>query len=135
MTESSCEVTGLTNGTAYTFEVRALSGAGWGPWSAASSTVTPGPPPVTIVITGSRTLVQGKAGIVITGSTTGLGMGAILRPWIRFPGQPSYTKGFTSILVDAAGEFTWQRRTVKKIYVSIRTEDGSVKSNRIAIAR
>ena len=135
VTELSCEVTGLTNGTAYTFEVRALSGAGWGPWSAASSTVTPGPPPVTIVITGSRTLVQGKAGIVITGSTTGLGMGAILRPWIRFPGQPSYTKGFTSILVDTAGEFTWQRRTVKKIYVSIRTEDGSVKSNRIAIAR
>ncbi|MGA0067103.1 MAG: hypothetical protein ACO3J3_08645 [Candidatus Nanopelagicales bacterium] len=58
-----------------------------------------------------------------------------MRPWILFPGQPSYTKGFTSILVDTAGEFTWQRRTVKKIYVSIRTEDGSVKSNRIAIAR
>ena len=143
VTGLSCAVTGLTNGTAYTFEVRALNGAGWGPWSAPSQSVTPGPPPppppvpteVSIVITGSRTQVRGKPGIVVTGSTTGMGMGAILRPWMRFPGQSSYAEGSASILVDTAGEFTWQRRTGKTIYVSIRTEDGSVKSNRLVINR
>lgn len=45
---TTCEVTGLTNGTAYTFEVRALNGAGWGWWSEPSDAVTPvapfGPP-------------------------------------------------------------------------------------------
>lgn len=32
---------GLTNGTAYTFQVRARNAGGWGPWSTASSAVTP----------------------------------------------------------------------------------------------
>ena len=79
--------------------------------------------------------MRGESGIVITGSTTGMGMGAILRPWVRFPGQSSYTEGSASILVDTAGEFTWERRTGKKVYVVIKTQDGSVKSNRLAIDR
>ena len=43
----SCVVSGLTNGTSYTFTVKALSGAGWGPESAASNPVVPsgGPTP------------------------------------------------------------------------------------------
>ena len=131
-----CEITELVNGKDYTFEVRALNGSGWGPWSAPSESVTPGPvEDPSIMITGTRGVVRGAWGIVITGSTTGMGMGAILRPWTRFPGQSSYAEGSASILVDTAGEFTWQRRTVKKIYVSIRTEDGSVKSNRLVIDR
>jgi len=44
--------------------------------------------------------------IEITGTTTGFGTGAILRPWTRFPGQTSYTQGTASILVDAQGGFT-----------------------------
>ena len=134
--ELTCEVTGLSNGTAYTFEVRALNGAGWGPWSAPSAAVTPGRKPPrspAILITGTRGEVRGKPGVIVTGSTTGMGMGAILRPWIRFPGQTSYTEGSATILVDMAGDFTWQRRTGKTIYVSIRTEDGLVKSNRLII--
>jgi hypothetical protein len=35
-------VRGLINGTTYTFTVRALNGAGWGPYSAPSAPVTPG---------------------------------------------------------------------------------------------
>lgn len=131
----SCEITGLSNGTSYTFTVRALNGAGWGDWSVPSQAVTPGPTPLepSILITGSRTEVRGKPGIVIEGTSTGFAMGAILRPWVKFPGQASYAEGTASVLVDAEGGFTWERRTGKKVYVYVATEDGSVRSNRVII--
>ena len=40
-TSTSATVTGLTNGTAYTFEVYAVNGSGTGPVSAPSNSVTP----------------------------------------------------------------------------------------------
>ena len=39
-------VTGLTNGTAYTFQVSATNAEGTSPFSAASNAVTPAAPPV-----------------------------------------------------------------------------------------
>jgi len=130
----SCTISGLTNSTTYTATVRALNGAGWGPYSTASTAFTPQSPVVpTITITGTRTQVRGKPGVAVTGTTTGFGMGAILRPWIRFPGQTSYTQGTASILVDDQGDLTWNRRTRKTIYISIRTEDATVKSNRLIL--
>jgi hypothetical protein len=126
----TCAVTGLTNGTAYTFTVHALTGAGWGATSSPSNTVTPrAAPKPSITITGTR---DGER-IVVTGTTTGFGMGAILRPWTRFPGQTTYTQGTASILVDAQGGFTWERRTGKTIYISIRSADGTVESNRLIL--
>jgi YVTN family beta-propeller protein len=130
----SCTISDLTNGTTYTATVRALNGAGWGPYSTASTAFTPQSPVVpSITITGTRGEVRGKPGVVVTGTTTGFGTGAILRPWIRFPGQTSYTQGTASILVDDQGDLTWQRRTGKTIYISIRTEDATVKSNRLIL--
>jgi hypothetical protein len=131
--EPTCTITGLTNGISYTATVRALNGAGWGSWSASSAEVTPASP--SILITGTRTDVRDKPGVVVNGTTSGFDMGAILRPWIRFPGQTSYTQGSASILVDVQGGFTWERRTGKTIYISLRTADGEIHSNRLIMGR
>ena len=131
----TCVVSGLADGTSYSFEVRALNGAGWGPWSDASVPVAPKPRVLTsILITGSRGDVRGKPGVVVAGTSTGLGMGAVLRPRVKLAGEASYTQGTASILVDEAGAFTWQRRTGKKAYVYLKTEDGMTRSNRVAIS-
>ena len=132
--ELTCTITGLTNGTAYTATVRVLNGAGWGPYSAVSATFTPQPPVTpSITITGTRAEVRGKPGVVVTGTTTGFGIETILRPWIRFPGQTSYTQGTAKVLVDMQGGFTWERRTGKTIHITIRSEDNAVVSNRLIV--
>jgi hypothetical protein len=135
-TTLTCEVTGLRNGTDYTFTVRALTGAGWGSWSQPSAVVTPQRPVTpSIMITGSRAEVRGKPGVVVDGSSTGLGMGAVLTVWMRFPGETSFTEGRARILVDESGEFSWERRTKKTIHVQLRTPDGSMTSNTLTIRR
>lgn len=136
----SCTISDLSNGVNYSFRVRALTGAGWGPWSDASAQVTPEPPPPppvvpSITITGTRGEVRGKPGIVVSGSSSGIDMGAALRPWLRFPGQTAFSEGADSILVDADGGFTWSRRTGKKVTVYVATADGSVMSNRVTIQK
>jgi len=130
----TCDIRGLANGTSYTFRAKALNGAGWGPYSDPSNAVTPrGPAQGSIVITGSRDVVKGSPGVIVTGTSTELGAGAILRPWVRFPGQTSYAEGTARVLVDASGAFTWQRRTGKVVYVYMETEDARLRSNRVII--
>ena len=126
----SCDVDGLSNGTAYTFTVRALTGAGWSAASAPSNAVTPrAEARPTVVITGSR---EGKR-IEIAGRATGFGMGGMLRPWLRFPGQSAYSEGAATILVSMDGTFEWGRRTGKKVSVYVQTPDGSVRSNAVLV--
>ncbi len=60
-TASPCTVTGLTNGTAYTFTVTATNGAGTGPASAASNAVTPNQAP-TVAVSPALTLLEDSAG-------------------------------------------------------------------------
>ncbi len=125
----SCSIDGLANGTAYSFTVRALNGAGWGAWSAPSTPVTPVAPVVeqSMVITGSR---DGRQ-VRVDGVTTGL-VGIEVTPWVRLPGQAGYAPGSGVRTVDADGEFTWQRKTNKKVYVYFRAGD-DVRSNRVII--
>jgi len=126
----TCEVAGLTNGTSYTFTVRALNGAGWGGWSTPSAAVTPQAPLTkSIVITGSRDTSDSRY-VRVSGRTTDL-VGEQVAPWVRFPGESSYSAGTGLKTVDAAGRFDWSRRTGKKVYVYF--THGSVKSNTVTI--
>jgi len=133
VTTLSCEITGLTNGTAYTFRVQALSGAGWGEWSPESAPVTPmALAAPTISIIGTRAHHGGRAVITVTGDSN-LAQGTVLHPWIKRPRERAFTQGSAAILADEAGSFTWSRRAAGPVTVYVRTIDGSARSNRIAI--
>jgi hypothetical protein len=103
--------------------------------AAATVTVGSGPTTQSIIIEGER---QNRS-IIVGGATQGIAGGTVVRPWIKFPGQTEYSQGTaqrTVAIIDPAeqiGEFAWQRRTGKKIYVYFRTEDGAVQSTRIII--
>jgi len=86
-----------------------------------------------IEIYGTRTTVKGKPGVVVDGLTTGFEEGAAMVPFIKFPGQTSYSEGSARPKVDADSEFFWQRKTGKKIYVYVTSEDDAVNSNRTII--
>lgn len=54
--------------------------------------------------------------VVAEGDVEGIAPGEKIVPQYRFPGQTSYTDGF-EVVVDEDGQFTWYRKTSKKIYV------------------
>jgi hypothetical protein len=125
----TCTITGLVPGTTYTVTVRALNGAGWGPYSQPSAPFTP-PSNRSIVITGSR-VADDPRRVQAQGTTTGL-VGATVTPRVKLAGQTEYTTGSGTRTVDAQGEFTWQRNTSKKVYVYFVATNG-VRSKRVII--
>jgi hypothetical protein len=104
------------------------------PVTSASATITVGEGPVTksITISGSRTTVGGKPGIEVDGITVGFENGKTVIPYFRFPGETSYTEG-TARPVITDDEFTWTRKTGKKFYAYVTSDDGAVQSNRVII--
>jgi hypothetical protein len=54
-----------------------------------------------------------------------------VRPWIRFPGETTYSQGSAVIPVAADGSFTWSRKSGKKTYVYV--AHGGTRSNTVAI--
>ena len=127
---TSCTVSGLANDTAYTFSVQALTGAGWSVASVPSNVVVPGDA-ASIMITGSRT---GRV-ITVSGETPELGMGAIVRPWVRLAGQSSFAEGSARILVSDDGTFEWSRRAARGVEVFVATTDGETRSNTVRLPR
>ncbi len=69
---SATQITGLVNGTPYTFKVAAVNSTGASAYSAASKIVTPGQPTVTTVPSAPviGTATQGKAGGALTAVAT-----------------------------------------------------------------
>jgi len=125
-TTLTCEVGGLRNGTDYTFTVRALTGAGWGSWSRISNPVTP-----TLVVEPTMVIVGERTGngrlVFVAGASTDMA-GADVVAWVKLAGQDDYEAG-SSRTVGPDGDFTWQRRNGKKLFVYF--ESGSVRSNRL----
>ena len=83
-----------------------------------------------ITITGTRPTSDSGTRISIEGFTTGLADGSTVIPYIRFPGQTSFSE-VTSRPVITAGEFNWQRKTGKRIAVYFMS--GDVRSNTVVI--
>ena len=123
---TACTVGGLSDGSTYTFQVRALTGAGWSAWSTPSNAVVPRPLVApSIVISGSRT----SRAIIVSGATSGFGVGVMATPWIRLDTKSGFVQGRSAVPVAADGAFAWQRRTPKAARIEVYFAIGDARSN------
>ena len=124
---TSCTVTGLTNGQAYTFTVVAISATGTSASSAASAPVTPFTTEVTIRITDSSR--DGKK-ITIKGTTQGVDPGDTLDVLLRNSSKGKFQPA-GEVVVKSNGTFRWTTTNTQKTW--IRVTDGDVVSNTVII--
>ena len=124
---TSCTVTGLTNGQAYTFTVVAISATGTSASSAASAPVTPFTTQVTIKITDSS---RNGGKIVIRGTTQGLDPGDTLDVLTRTSAKGQF-QPTGEVTVRSDGTFRWTGSSPKKTWV--RVTDGDVVSNTVIV--
>ena len=128
-TAPRCTVTGLTNGTAYTFTVEARNDQGWGPASQASAAVTPQAP--AILIQGERSR-SGRT-VTINGTASGIGVGTPVEVWIRLGGSGSFAQGSSTVVVQPDGGLEWMRRVNPRKRVEIYLLGGDTQSNTVVL--
>ena len=83
-------------------------------------------------VTGSGPTLSPKLGIMIDGVVVGIEDGKTVIPYFRFPGETTYTEGSARPVI-TDGEFVWERKTGKKFYAYVTSDDGAVMSNRVII--
>jgi hypothetical protein len=136
-TTLTCTVTGLTNGTGYTFTVQALNGAGWGAASEPSAVVTPGtdPSPAITLSKQPRESHGRRDRLSATGSVTAIEPGTVLTPFIKSEGQSSFRQGGASVTVRSDGTFRWSRHVARGRGLTAYMAWQDVESNRIHWAK
>jgi len=128
-TAMTCTVTGLVNGTAYTFTVEARSDQGWGPASPASGAVTPRAPGISIQGERSGQFVS------ITGTAVGMTSGAPVEVWVRLGESGSFVRAASTVTIDAGGAISWTRRVNPDKRVAVYLLGEGVQSNTVVLAR
>ena len=76
--------------------------------------------------------MSGKPGIKIDGVVTGVEHGKTVITYFRVPGGATFAEGSDCPGI-TDGSFTWQRKTGKKFYAYVTSDDGAVMSNRVII--
>ena len=129
-TSTTCTIDGLTNGTAYTVTVRALSGGGWSAPSSPSAAVVPRTDDVpSLTITGARGSGVDRSMITVRGTSTGLaGKRATL--WLSVGGRASISASAT-VVIKADGTFAWSRKLSRAVVIY--AEAAGVRSNAVRL--
>lgn len=129
-TATTCSIEGLTNGTAYTVTVRALSGAGWSAGSAPSDAVVPRANDGTsLTITGSRGSGAERSVIRVSGISTGLA-GERVTLWLSIGGRAAKPASM-AVRIRNDGTFAWSRKLNRAAVIY--AEAGGVRSNAIRL--
>jgi hypothetical protein len=132
VTTTTCTLTGLTNGTTYAVQVRALNGAGWGAWSIPVEVTPEKPVQPTITIAPSQ---RGRF-VRVDGTTTDLPEGTAVTAWVSM-GRAEFAPMPKPVLVAFDGSFTWERRrnprNQVRVYFSA-YDRGVIQSNTVTFA-
>lgn len=125
-TALTCDVSGLTNGTSYTFRVQAINAAGPGA-PGTSNPVTPQAAVPVITISASRA----GATVSVSGTTRGIPVGSLLTSWVRTQDAARFAEGIPAT-VRAGNTFAWSTnipvRQSVEIYFTFRGATSNVEA-------
>lgn len=92
--------------------------------------ITENLPTTSLTITGTRTLIGTRPGVTVTGISTGIPDSFVI-PRVKVRGKTEYVTGTSRPKTDDGGNFTWQRRGNKKLYVYFLSPNKDARSNRL----